>query len=148
MSDTARLYEANVTGGRAPAPPVDLSGLKFEPEPIGLDAFTVEAHGRTYHPHAGEYVWSIPYGTSLPDTAGLVALRAGFNENDDAKLERGSAAVIHLVSSAIVAHTLTDARGEPYPQPLEDPEWAGALDARLLMFLFQRIQGQETEGEG
>lgn len=115
---------------------------------IKLDDFEVTlSGGRVSHPHKGESVWLLPYGISLEDEMAMArfmdAAKSSATEQGD--LDEMFDALCVRLSKAIVGWTITDPRGQAYPQPTDGPS-IKLIPSRLFKYLMERIRGDETEG--
>lgn len=114
---------------------------------IKLDAYTVEVDGETYYPHEGESIWLEPLDSV--DQALEIAELSRFKLQleaiqGDADADISAVRIMNDVLADIAAFlarhavrwTVTDARGNPLPQPDGTPETTKRLGKGLLLWLF------------
>ena len=114
---------------------------------IKLDDFEVKmSGGRVAHPHKGESVWLLPYGLSLEDEVLIGRLMdAARSGADEEKVDEMLDDMSVRLAKLIVGWSITDALGNPYPQPSDGPS-IKLIPTRLFMHLMKCIKGDEPEG--
>lgn len=115
---------------------------------IKLDGFEVKmSGGRVSHPHTGESVWLLPYGLSLEDELYLARFMdtARSASVDEKELETRFDDVCVRLSKVIVGWSITDQKGQPYPQPTDGPSLK-VVPSRLFKYLLEQVRGDEPEG--
>jgi len=115
---------------------------------IKLDGFEVPmSGGRVAHPHTGEAVWLLPYGLSLDDELHMALFMDSARAKDvtagdlDARLDE----LCVRLSKVIVGWSITDQKGQPYPQPTDGPSLK-AVPSRLFKYMLEQVRGEEPEG--
>lgn len=116
---------------------------------LRLDEFTVTSPtGRRMTPHVGESVWVYPYGRTAEDVEHIRRVYSAMGRGDAEADEASFGVLCNFVADECARWDVTNPRtGEPYPQP-DSATVIGQLPNELLMWLFQKLAGVETEGEG
>lgn len=131
---------------------------KVPPRRVPSDDCVVTVAGERYHVHEGEWVEVLP-GLSVGDYeafhafAGVqVQMAAVKGEQDEGLKTIGILAdtfgkAVPLVKSRLVAWNWTDNRGEPLPQPHDEPSPLWRLDEAEIAYLIQVITGTNEGAE-
>lgn len=125
---------------------------------IPLDDYALSVNGETYHPHEGEAIWLAPLDSveMALETGRLTRFKVQLEAvQGDKDAELAAVGIMRDLLDDVAAFlgqhatrwTVTDARGEPCPQPDGTPEAAMKLGKGLLLFVFGVVAGLQGESK-
>jgi len=120
----------------------------FEPQRIPLDGVEVTGRGGVaLQPFEGMSVWVEPFMDSEDELA-VATLAATLRDSDsETDTERAFAGICDIMARTIYAWDILDKYGEPYDQPLGNPDVFRRIPSALLFAILQHIQPPEDSGD-